>query len=115
MLRILAEALTYDDVSLVPAHSLVLPKDVSLAANLTNTGPAVDDNLLDIAARKGGAHELVVEWTHRNRVRLQAQQFFASTIQLRKPASARGEKRQGRVSRKWPKRSYFPCGCERKQ
>ncbi|MBS0200284.1 MAG: IMP dehydrogenase, partial [Proteobacteria bacterium] len=36
MLRILAEALTYDDVSLVPAHSLVLPKDVSLAANLTN-------------------------------------------------------------------------------
>ncbi|MBS0224813.1 MAG: IMP dehydrogenase [Proteobacteria bacterium] len=37
MLRILAEALTYDDVSLVPAHSIVLPKDVSLAANLTNT------------------------------------------------------------------------------
>ena len=28
MLRILAEALTYDDVSLVPAHSIVLPKDV---------------------------------------------------------------------------------------
>ena len=37
MLRILAEALTYDDVSLVPAHSIVLPKDVSLAANLTNS------------------------------------------------------------------------------
>lgn len=36
MLRILAEALTYDDVSLVPAHSTVLPKDVSLAAKLTN-------------------------------------------------------------------------------
>ncbi|PJK08449.1 IMP dehydrogenase [Lysobacteraceae bacterium NML120232] len=36
MLRILAEALTYDDVSLVPAHSNVLPKDVSLAAKLTN-------------------------------------------------------------------------------
>ena len=31
MLRIQAEALTYDDVSLVPAHSNVLPKDVSLA------------------------------------------------------------------------------------
>ena len=29
MLRIQAEALTYDDVSLVPAHSTVLPKDVS--------------------------------------------------------------------------------------
>ena len=31
MLRIQAEALTFDDVSLVPAHSIVLPKDVSLA------------------------------------------------------------------------------------
>ena len=29
MLRIQAEALTYDDVSLVPAHSTVLPRDVS--------------------------------------------------------------------------------------
>ncbi len=37
MLRILAEALTYDDVSLVPAHSIVLPKDVSLSSKLTNS------------------------------------------------------------------------------
>ena len=35
MLRIQAEALTYDDVSLVPAHSVVLPRDVSLATRLT--------------------------------------------------------------------------------
>jgi IMP dehydrogenase len=35
MLRIQAEALTFDDVSLVPAHSVVLPKDVSLATQLT--------------------------------------------------------------------------------
>src|SRR5688500_9930290 len=35
MLRIQAEALTFDDVSLVPAHSAVLPKDVSLATKLT--------------------------------------------------------------------------------
>ena len=35
MLRILAEALTFDDVSLVPAHSIVLPRDVSLRARLT--------------------------------------------------------------------------------
>jgi IMP dehydrogenase len=35
MLRIQAEALTYDDVSLVPAHSNFLPKDVSLATRLT--------------------------------------------------------------------------------
>ncbi|MBD9368165.1 IMP dehydrogenase [Xanthomonas sp. XNM01] len=35
MLRIQAEALTYDDVSLVPAHSAVLPKDVSLGTRLT--------------------------------------------------------------------------------
>lgn len=35
MLRIQAEALTYDDVSLVPAHSLILPKDVRLATRFT--------------------------------------------------------------------------------
>lgn len=35
MLRIQAEALTYDDVSLVPAHSNVLPKDVQLSTRLT--------------------------------------------------------------------------------
>lgn len=35
MLRIQAEALTYDDVSLVPAHSLILPKDVRLTTRLT--------------------------------------------------------------------------------
>jgi IMP dehydrogenase len=35
MLRIQAEALTFDDVSLVPAHSTVLPKDVSLSTRLT--------------------------------------------------------------------------------
>jgi IMP dehydrogenase len=35
MLRIQAEALTFDDVSLVPAHSTILPKDVSLATKLT--------------------------------------------------------------------------------
>ena len=37
MLRILAEALTFDDVSLVPAHSVVLPRDVDLRARLTRT------------------------------------------------------------------------------
>ena len=35
MLRIQAEALTFDDVSLIPAHSIVLPKDVSLGSRLT--------------------------------------------------------------------------------
>ncbi|MFM6987837.1 MAG: IMP dehydrogenase [Arenimonas sp.] len=35
MLRILAEALTFDDVSLVPAHSAILPKDVRLSTQLT--------------------------------------------------------------------------------
>lgn len=35
MLRIQAEALTFDDVSLIPAHSTVLPKDVSLKTRLT--------------------------------------------------------------------------------
>jgi IMP dehydrogenase len=35
MLRIQAEALTFDDVSLVPAHSAVLPRDVDLGTRLT--------------------------------------------------------------------------------
>ena len=35
MLRIAEEALTFDDVLLLPAHSTVLPKSVSLETNLT--------------------------------------------------------------------------------
>ena len=35
MLRIVEEALTFDDVLLVPAHSTVLPRDVSLQTKLT--------------------------------------------------------------------------------
>ncbi len=35
MVRILEEGLTFDDVLLVPAHSTVLPRDVSLATRLT--------------------------------------------------------------------------------
>ena len=34
-MRILAEALTYDDVYLVPAHSSVLPRDVDISTRLT--------------------------------------------------------------------------------
>jgi IMP dehydrogenase len=36
-MRIVQEALTFDDVLLVPAHSSVLPKDVSLKTRLTRT------------------------------------------------------------------------------
>jgi IMP dehydrogenase len=35
MVRILEEGLTFDDVLLVPAHSVVLPRDVSLVTRLT--------------------------------------------------------------------------------
>ncbi|MEJ2693213.1 MAG: IMP dehydrogenase, partial [Candidatus Thiodiazotropha sp.] len=34
-MRVIEEALTFDDVLLVPAHSLVLPKDVDLRTKLT--------------------------------------------------------------------------------
>ena len=34
-MRLLQEALTFDDVLLVPAHSTVLPKDVDLSTQLT--------------------------------------------------------------------------------
>lgn len=36
-MRVLHKALTFDDVLLVPAHSTVLPRDVSLATRLTRT------------------------------------------------------------------------------
>ncbi len=36
-MRILAEALTYDDVYLVPAHSVVLPRDVDTSTRLTRS------------------------------------------------------------------------------
>ena len=35
MLRISEQALTFDDVLLLPAHSVVLPKDVDLVTRLT--------------------------------------------------------------------------------
>jgi IMP dehydrogenase len=34
-MRLLQKALTFDDVLLVPAHSQILPRDVSLATRLT--------------------------------------------------------------------------------
>jgi IMP dehydrogenase len=34
-MRIVAEALTFDDVSLVPAYSEILPRDVDLSTALT--------------------------------------------------------------------------------
>ena len=34
-MRIVQEALTFDDVLLVPAHSSILPKDVDLSTQLT--------------------------------------------------------------------------------
>ena len=37
MLRIAEEALTFDDVLLLPAHSTVLPKTVSLESRLTSS------------------------------------------------------------------------------
>ncbi|MBP7624701.1 MAG: IMP dehydrogenase, partial [Xanthomonadales bacterium] len=46
-MRILAEAMTFDDVSLVPAHSIVLPRDVNLATRL---GPNLLLNLPIVAA-----------------------------------------------------------------
>ncbi|MFM8443347.1 MAG: IMP dehydrogenase, partial [Methylococcus sp.] len=36
-MRVIQEALTFDDVLLIPAHSSVLPRDVSLKTQLTRT------------------------------------------------------------------------------
>ena len=36
-MRVLQKALTFDDVLLVPAHSAILPREVSLSTQLTRT------------------------------------------------------------------------------
>ncbi|MEK6596128.1 MAG: IMP dehydrogenase, partial [Pseudomonadota bacterium] len=36
-MQLIQKALTFDDVLLIPAHSTVLPRDVSLATKLTRT------------------------------------------------------------------------------
>ena len=54
MLRIQAEALTYDDVSLVPAHSTVLPKDVSLETRLT--GPLASTSFATVVIPASTRH-----------------------------------------------------------
>src|SRR6476469_6747990 len=36
-MRVIQKALTFDDVLLVPAHSTVLPREVSLASRLTRS------------------------------------------------------------------------------
>src|SRR6476660_4970639 len=38
-MRVIQKALTFDDVLLVPAHSTVLPREVSLATRLTRSIP----------------------------------------------------------------------------
>ena len=49
-MRILAEALTYDDVFLVPAHSIVLPRDVDTSTRLTRTLRDRDEVVHDVSA-----------------------------------------------------------------
>ena len=36
-MRVVQKALTFDDVLLIPAHSTILPRDVSLTTRLTRT------------------------------------------------------------------------------
>lgn len=46
--KIIADALTYDDILLVPAHSAVLPRDVNIQTRLT-TGITMNVPLLSAA------------------------------------------------------------------
>ncbi|BAP14766.1 MAG: inosine-5'-monophosphate dehydrogenase [Alcanivorax borkumensis] len=59
MLRIAQEALTFDDVLLVPAHSNVLPKDVSLKSKLTR-GIALNIPLVSAAMDTVTEHRLAI-------------------------------------------------------
>ncbi len=81
MLRIAEEALTFDDVLLLPAHSVVLPKSVKLNTLLTNTIPlniplisaamdTVTDSRLAIAmAQEGGLGVIHKSMTAENQAR----------------------------------------------
>jgi len=49
MLRIVQEALTFDDVLLIPGYSEVLPKDVSLKTKITKD---IELNILLLSIQK---------------------------------------------------------------
>ena len=66
MLRIAKEALTFDDVLLVPAHSTVLPNTADLSTCLLYTSDAADDLLcVDL----GGRRIIQKKNTHKNSAR----------------------------------------------
>jgi IMP dehydrogenase len=77
MLRISEQSLTFDDVLLLPAHSMVVPKDVDLATQLTRDIRAMDtvtESRLAIAmAQEGGigiVHKNMTMEQQANHVRL---------------------------------------------
>ena len=62
MLTIVQEALTFDNVLLLPAYSTVLPKDVSLKTRLTR-GINLNIPLVSAAMDTTGAGALIADWT----------------------------------------------------
>ena len=64
MLRIVNQALTFDDVLLVPDHSDVLPKDVDLKTRLTHElSVFLNQHLLEVHLSdlaQGGRHRTLV-------------------------------------------------------
>ena len=58
-MRIVQEALTFDDVLLVPAHSTVLPKEVDLSTQLTR-GIRLNIPLLSAAMDTVTEHRMAI-------------------------------------------------------
>ena len=60
-MRLLEQALTFDDILLVPAHSTVLPKEVSLETQLTKN-ITLNIPLLSAAMDTVTESELAIAW-----------------------------------------------------
>ena len=63
-MRVIQKALTFDDVLLVPAHSTVLPREVSLTTRLTRT-IQLNIPLLSAAMDTVTESRLAIAWRRR--------------------------------------------------
>ena len=90
-MRVVRKALTFDDVLLVPAHSLVVPRDVSLTTRLTRS---ITLNIPLLSAAMDTVTEARLAIAHRagRRARHRAQEHAAG--------AAGGRSREGQALRK---------------
>ena len=89
-MRILTEALTYDDVYLVPAYSEVLPRDVDIGAQLTR-GIRLNIPLVSAAMDTVTEARLAITMAQCGGIGIPPRQFMCATSAA--PASRSGSRR----------------------